>query len=42
LTLVSDRGVGGTIDACATRGGAANGCDCNCGGARLAAARFVH
>jgi subtilisin family serine protease len=42
LTLVSDRREGGTIDACATLARAANGCDCNCGGARLAAARFVH
>ena len=42
LTLVSDRRGGGTIDACATLARAANGCDCNCGGARLAAARFVH
>jgi subtilisin family serine protease len=42
LTLVSDRREGGTIDACATLARAANGCDCNCGGSRLAAARFVH
>ena len=42
LTLVSDRPVGGTIDACATLARAASGCDCNCGGARLASARFVH
>jgi subtilisin family serine protease len=42
LTLVSDRRVGGTIDACATLARAANGCDCNCGGARLATARFAH
>jgi subtilisin family serine protease len=42
LILVSDRREGGTIDACATLARAANGCDCNCGGARLAAARFAH
>lgn len=42
LTLVSDQPVGGTIDACATLARAANGCDCSCGGARLASARFAH
>ena len=42
LTLVSDRREGGTIDACATVARAANGCDCDCGGARFATARFVH
>ena len=42
LTLVSDRRAGGTIDACATLARAANGCDCNCGGARFAIARFAH
>ena len=42
LTLVSDRPVGGTIDACATLARAATGCDCSCGGGRLASARFAH
>jgi subtilisin family serine protease len=42
LTLVSDRPVGGTIDACATLERAANGCECACGGGRLASARFAH
>jgi subtilisin family serine protease len=42
LTLVSDRPVGGTIDACATLARAASGCDCSCGGARLSSARFAH
>ena len=42
LTLVSDRPVGGTIDACATLERAASGCDCSCGGARIASARFAH
>jgi subtilisin family serine protease len=42
LTLVSDRAVGGTIDACATVERAASGCDCTCGGARMASARFAH
>jgi len=42
LTLVSDRPVGGTIDACATLERAATGCDCSCGGARLTSARFAH
>ncbi|HXS50222.1 MAG TPA: S8 family serine peptidase [Sphingomicrobium sp.] len=42
LTLVSDRRVGGTIDACATLERAVTGCDCACGGGRLLSARFVH
>jgi len=42
LTLVSDRPVGGTIDACATLERAATGCDCSCGGARLINATFAH
>jgi len=42
LMLVSDRRVGGTIDACATLERAATGCDCSCGGARILSARFVH
>ena len=42
LTLVSARGVGGTIDACATLAGAASGCDCSCGGGRMSSARFAH
>jgi subtilisin family serine protease len=42
LTLVSDRPVGGTIDACATLERAARGCDCSCAGARLSSARFAH
>jgi subtilisin family serine protease len=42
LTLVSDRPVGGAIDACATLERAASGCDCSCGGARMASARFAH
>jgi subtilisin family serine protease len=42
LTLVSDRAVGGTIDACATLARAAKGCDCSCGGGRFASARFAH
>lgn len=41
LTLVSDRRVGGTIDACATLERAVTGCDCACGG-RVVSARFVH
>jgi subtilisin family serine protease len=41
LTLVSDRRVGGTIDACATLE-RAGGCDCSCGGGRLISPRFVH
>jgi hypothetical protein len=42
MTLVSDRPVGGTIDACATLERAATGCDCSCGGAHASAARFAH
>ena len=42
LTLVSDRPVGGTIDACATLARAASGCDCSCGGGRVSSARFAH
>jgi subtilisin family serine protease len=42
LTLVSDRPAGGTIDACATVARAAHACECDCGDARLASARFVH
>jgi subtilisin family serine protease len=42
LTLVSDRAIGGMIDACATVARAASGCDCSCGGARLSSARFAH
>jgi subtilisin family serine protease len=42
LTLVSDRGAGGTIDACATLARAAKGCDCSCGGARMSSARLAH
>lgn len=42
LTLVSDSPLGGTIDACATLQRAATGCECSCGGARLASARFAH
>ena len=42
LTLVSDRPVGGTIDACATLERAAGGCDCSCGGGRLASTRYAH
>ncbi len=42
LTLVSDRAVGGAIDACATLARAAHGCDCSCGGARMSSARFAH
>ncbi len=42
VTLVSDRPVGGTIDACATLERAATGCDCSCGGAHASAARFAH
>jgi subtilisin family serine protease len=42
LTLVSDRPVGGTIDACATLQRAATGCECSCGGARISSARFAH
>jgi subtilisin family serine protease len=42
LTLVSDRVVGGTIDACVTLERAVIGCDCSCGGGRLVSARFAH
>lgn len=42
LTLVSDRPVGGMIDACATLVRAASGCDCACRGSHLAAARALH
>ncbi|HLO18983.1 MAG TPA: S8 family serine peptidase [Sphingomicrobium sp.] len=42
MTLVSDRAVGGTIDACATLARAAKSCDCSCGGGRFASARFAH
>ena len=42
LTLVSDRRVGGDIDACATLERAATGCDCSCGGGRIAGSRFAH
>lgn len=42
LTLVSDRPVGGKIDACATLERAANGCECTCEGAKISSARFVH
>jgi subtilisin family serine protease len=36
LTLVSARTGGGPIDACATLGRVTGGCDCSCGGARVA------
>jgi hypothetical protein len=42
LTLVSDRRVGGTIDACATVERAASGCECSCEGAHPSSARFAH
>jgi hypothetical protein len=42
LTLVSDRRVGGDIDACATLERTATGCDCACGGGRITAARLAH
>jgi subtilisin family serine protease len=42
LTLVSDRPIGGSIDACATLERAATGCDCGCGGGPLGGARFAH
>ena len=41
LTLVSDRGAGGVIDACATVE-RASGCRCSCGGGRLVSGRFAH
>jgi subtilisin family serine protease len=42
LILVSNRPVGGTIDACATLEHATSGCDCTCGGAKVSSARFNH
>ena len=42
VTLVSDRPLGGTIDACATMARAASPCDCSCDGSRLASARCAH
>ena len=42
LTLVSDRPVGGTIDACATLARAAGHCDCSCNEPRMSSARFAH
>ena len=42
MTLVSDRPVGGTIDACATLARAANGCECSCAEAHMSSARFAH
>ena len=42
VTLVSDRPLGGTIDACATVARAAKGCDCSCGASQVASARFAH
>ena len=42
MTLVSDRPVGGTIDACATLARAASRCDCSCAGAHMSSARFAH
>ena len=42
MTLVSDRPVGGTIDACATLSRAAHGCECSCAGAHMSSARFAH
>lgn len=42
MILVSDRPVGGTIDACATLSRAASGCDCSCAGAHMSSARFAH
>ncbi|MFL6736661.1 MAG: S8 family peptidase, partial [Sphingomonas sp.] len=42
LSLVSDRAIGGTIDACATLARVAKSCDCSCGGGRFANARFAH
>jgi hypothetical protein len=42
MTLVSDRPVGGTIDACATLSRAASSCDCSCSGAHMSSARFAH
>ena len=42
LSLVSDRPVGGMIDACATLARAASVCECECGGGRAGGARFAH
>ena len=42
VELVSDRRLGGTIDACATVARVAKGCDCACQGTRLATMRFTH
>ncbi|HEX3421821.1 MAG TPA: S8 family serine peptidase [Sphingomicrobium sp.] len=42
MTLITDRPVGGTIDACATLSRAASGCDCSCAGAHMSSARFAH
>ncbi|HEX3676856.1 MAG TPA: S8 family serine peptidase [Sphingomicrobium sp.] len=43
MTLITDRPIGGTIDACATLARAASGCDCSCaGGAHMSSARFAH
>jgi hypothetical protein len=42
ISLVSDRPVGGTIDACATLARAASVCDCACGDGGIKSARFAH
>lgn len=42
MSLVSDRPIGGTIDACATLARAAGSCDCFCGAPRLSTGRFAH
>jgi subtilisin family serine protease len=42
VTLVSERHGGGPIDACATLVRVASGCDCSCGGIRIAAAGSGH
>ncbi len=42
MSLVSDRPVGGTIDACATLARAASRCDCSCAEAHVSSARFAH
>jgi len=42
LTLVSDRPVGGTIDACATLARVASRCDCACNEQHMSSARFAH
>ncbi len=39
LTLIAERQGGGAIDACATLVRVASGCDCSCGGLRVARAR---